>query len=213
MESTTDKLTIQLSIDKINGKNIINIDSINKLDDILIIDIIKTFKNLMKEDAPHVNETIHYFNDETDNHITDDNVKELLKDILKRNKSEYVSAGTFIVNYHSLLIENANNRNILLKNDTARNAKILLQSGLKSESVTSIINKIMKVRAKQVLKYKNCLFENNEEDALGYNKQLFWNHIEKFSSFGTEYFGEKHIYTKQINELIRHNLVYQETKY
>ena len=136
------------------------------------------------QDNVYITNNIFVFGNEDLSHINPERIIEKWRQINKADKEEYNRAGKLVVEFHELVNENPQNKNITLSNIKSPVTTIQGPQGTITQATNDTINGVIKTRAGQLVTFKEGIQEQNENVFKSKNNLLTWKHIEKFNDLG-----------------------------
>jgi len=105
------------------------------------------------------------------------------------NNDTYLCAAKLIASFNILINKNENNYNLILSNNKSTTIKVYINTGWQKQSTIEVLDEFIKIRAEQLLKFKENIEKlNNELLKIDKNKHIFRNII-SFKNKGLEHFG------------------------
>jgi len=117
-----------------------------------------------------------------------------------------------IINFHKIIMEIPENNNYSCKNVSCVNINILTNIGLSVTTMKSFINYFIKVRAKQLLKYKEGINKLRKQHKYTFSEDNLinlWNSLEKISNGGMSSIRYERV-KKYSDTIIRYTLANEE---
>jgi len=145
---------------------------------------------------------INNFGEEDFKHI---DIQSIINEVYELNQIDYdpyIRAGNIIAIFHKFVIENEKNKNVEVKNIKSIIAKIYKKNTWVNDSTTQLVYRILKIRAKQLIEFKETIEEYDENFfKIDLNKDM-WRHLEAFAKFGGENNGINDT-TRRVHAIIR----------
>jgi len=153
---------------------------------------------------------INIFKQEDLSHINAQKIVEILKKINKEITNTYIRAGKLIAEFQDYINENENNINVILSNSKSISVEVLRMYGWIDEPILEILNELIRIRAEQLLSFKQSIQEINDRVFINKNNMQTWTEIEKFHKYGLEHTG---IHGKSTSRLEQNIKVYLTKKH
>lgn len=149
---------------------------------------------------------LNNFGEEDIEHI---DIQSVINEVYELNNicyDAYIRAGNIIAIFHKLINENKHNNNIEVKNNKSTTASIYLKNKWIEQQISEIINRIMVIRTKQLIEFKETIQEYDQNFfKIDLNKDM-WRHIEAFAKFGYSHNGLDDT-TRRVRGIIKLSLI------
>jgi hypothetical protein len=133
---------------------------------------------------------INIFGNEDLSHIDPEQIIDKLRELNRIKDEDYNKAGKLVISFHGFVNKNENNHNLILPNIQSKFVKVKTTEGIILQPIEETVDNFMKVRAGQLVTFKDKINENNEKVFQSEKSRRTWKNIE---SFGKD--GMKHTFT------------------
>jgi hypothetical protein len=133
---------------------------------------------------------INIFGNEDLSHIDPEQIIDKLRELNKIHDEDYNKAGKLVISFHGFVNQNENNNNLTLPNIQSKFVKVKTKEGISLQPIEESLDNFMKVRAGQLVTFKDKINKKNEKVFQSEKNKRTWKNIE---SFGKD--GMKHTFT------------------
>jgi hypothetical protein len=130
---------------------------------------------------------INIFGNEDLSHIDPETIIEKLRELNKINDEDYNRAGKLVISFHGFVNKNENNRNLFLPNIQSKFVKVKTPEGIILQPIEETLDNFMKVRAGQLVTFKEKITKKNEKVFQSEKNKRTWKNIESFGKDGIKH--------------------------